>query len=780
MRIIALTFLLMGAVTGFAQEINIIPKPAEVKLPATPGKFTITPATTIVLEGSGMENSVNFLNDYLSRFYGFRLKTAKTRPNKNVIALNYERLDNPLPGAYVFTSDKNGVYIAGDNETGVFYGIQSLIQLLPVANSPKTNSLSLPWVSINDQPRFEYRGLHLDVCRHFFPVDFIKKYIDYMAMHKLNYFHWHLTDDQGWRIEIKKYPNLVKAGAYRDGTIIGRYPGTGNTNTPYGGYYTQAQIKEVIAYAKKRYITIIPEIEMPGHGSAAIAAYPYLSCFSAEPTKITTNPSELSKTQQSQGRIKLVQETWGVFDDVFCAGNDSTFTFLQNVLDEVIALFPSSYIHIGGDECPKNNWKRCPKCQQRIKDLHLKDEHELQSYFIQRIEKYVNSKKRNIIGWDEILEGGLAPNATVMSWRGEAGGIAAARQNHDVIMTPGTYCYLDHAQSRNEDSVTIGGYLPLEQVYKYNPVPDSLTAEQAKHILGAQGNVWTEYMNNTRKVEYMIFPRLSALSEVLWSPLDKKDYPDFEKRLATAFQRYDLWKTNYSKAYFDIAASILPAPDNDGVLWKLESKLKDVEFSYTNATASNASNPYFSPIRVTNSGTLGGRLSKNGKIMRTVSQNFSFNKATGKNIKLTASPADKWPGNVGAFGLVNGALSDKGISSVEWLGWEGGDMEAIIDLGSEKSISKVNCHLLDQTPSWIYLPSSVEVFTSADGNNFTSAGKTSSYTPDTLTMYNATIAVSPVTTRYIKVFAKNYGKIGSGLPGAGNPAWLFVDEIQVE
>ena len=329
----------------------------------------------------------------------------------------------------------------------------------------------------------------------------------------MNYFHWHLTEDQGWRIEIKKYPKLTEVGAWRNGTIIGHYPGTGNDGIHYGGYYTQDEIKDVVAYAAKRYITIIPEIEMPGHSSAAIAAYPYLSCFPDEATK--HNP-RTAWAGDSTG--KQVQQSWGVFPDVFCAGKESTFKFLEDVLDEVMKLFPSKYIHVGGDECPKANWKRCPLCQKRIQDEHLKDEEGLQSYFIQRIEKYINSKGKILIGWDEILEGGLARNAVVMSWRGEAGGIAAARQKHKVIMTPGAWVYFDHAQSRNEDSVTIGGYLPLNKTYNYEPVSDSLTKEQGKYILGAQGNVWTEYMGNERKVEYMIFPRMSALSEVLWSP----------------------------------------------------------------------------------------------------------------------------------------------------------------------------------------------------------------------------------------------------------------------
>lgn len=537
---VLLIAMLIGS-TLLAQEIHIIPQPVSIKRPGIAGKFTITPSTQIVLKGSNLENVANYLNDYLDEFYHFKLKLVKNSSVSNGIFLNYVRMDHAKAGAYRMTVDHKGAYIAGDNETGVFYGVQTLIQLFPVQI---TNSKApIPFVSITDYPRFEYRGMHLDCGRHFFPVSFIKKYIDYIALHKMNYFHWHLTEDQGWRIEIKKYPGLTQVGAWRNGTIIGRYPGLGNDGIHYGGYYTQQEIKEVVAYAAKRYITVIPEIEMPGHSGAAIAAYPFLSCFPGESTK---HPPQCAWSGDTSG--KQVQQTWGVFEDVFCAGKDSTFKFLEDVLDEVITLFPSKYIHVGGDECPKTHWRRCPSCQKRIRDEHLKDEHELQSYFIQRIEKYLNSKGKTLIGWDEILEGGLAPNAVVMSWRGEAGGIAAARQKHKVIMTPGAWVYLDHSQTQNEDSVTIGGYTPIEKVYSYNPVPDSLTKDQGQYVLGAQGNVWTEYMANERKVEYMIFPRMAALSEVLWS--QKKDSVDFGKRLLTQRKRYDLWKANYSKAYF--------------------------------------------------------------------------------------------------------------------------------------------------------------------------------------------------------------------------------------
>ncbi|MFI5153706.1 MAG: beta-N-acetylhexosaminidase [Chitinophagales bacterium] len=520
MRTIALISLLSIHILANAQTAQIIPKPAMMQ----PGKgdFTINASTQIQLEGSGLETVARFLNDYLQKYYGFHLSVTSQIASGKPIVLNYERMDNPIPGAYRMEVNGKQVYIAGDNVEAVFYGIQSLIQLLPVKSS---QSLVIPQLKIEDRPRFAYRGLHLDVGRHFFSVDYVKRYIDFIALHKMNYFHWHLTEDQGWRIEIKKYPLLTQVGGCRDRTVIGH-------NTPnydsvrYCGYYTQEEIKDVVRYAADRYVTVIPEIELPGHSSAALTAYSWLGC--------TGGPYQ-------------VQQKWGVFRDVYCAGNDSTFQFLQDVLDEVIALFPSRYIHIGGDECPKDRWKTCPKCQKRIKDNNLKDEHELQSYFIQRIEKYLGQKGKSIIGWDEILEGGLAPRATVMSWRGEQGGIDAANQNHDVIMTPGAYVYLNYAQKKNEDSLTIGGFLPLEKVYNYEPVPAAIPAEKVHYVIGAQANFWSEYLGNESIAGYMLFPRLSALSEVLWSPKESRNYQDFLSRLPAQAARYELWKTNYYK-----------------------------------------------------------------------------------------------------------------------------------------------------------------------------------------------------------------------------------------
>ncbi|MEN9568946.1 MAG: hypothetical protein RL172_177, partial [Bacteroidota bacterium] len=594
---------------------------------------------------------------------------------------------------------------------------------------------------------------------------------DYMATYKLNRFHWHLTEDQGWRIEIKKYPRLTQVGGWRNGTIIGRYPGKGNDSLLHGGFYTQEQIKEVVQYAADRHITVIPEIELPGHSSAAIAAYPELSCFPDEDTKF---PAECTWAGPAKG--KQVQQTWGVFEDVFCP-SETTFGFLQDVLDEVMLLFPSAYIHIGGDECPKEAWKRSAFCQQLMKDKGLKDEHELQSYFIQRIEKYINSKGRKIIGWDEILEGGLAPNATVMSWRGEEGGIAAARQRHDVIMTPGEFCYFDHAQTNNEDSVTIGGYLPLEKVYGYDPVPAVLTSTEANHILGAQANVWSEYIKYPSKLEYMIFPRMVALAEALWTPKSNKNWKDFERRLPVILSRLDKAAINYSKAYYAINATVIPAPNNEGVLWQLQSKSKaPITVNYSNTDT----NWTYQQPQLINSKvqTAYAWLDVNGNKIR-VYQNFLFNKATGKKITLTRQPSGNYPGN-GAFTLVDAVQNTKGQSrSSEFIGFKGDDCEALIDLGSSQQINEVIVHTYKQRGSWILRPLTIQAWASADGNTFTSLGITDDFTDVVNGTGTMQVKFDALSTRFVKVLIKNWSPIPEGSPGAGHDAWLFVDEIEI-
>ncbi len=751
--------------------LPLIPYPQEVE--QKKGSFIVKKTIKVSSDFAKgtKEPALLILREELKKNYGITITWVKQG-----MAADIQFATKALPASakpvYQLNVDNTGVSIKSNSAEAAFHAIQTLLQLLPIEN---VNTITLPYVAIKDQPRFDYRGMHLDVGRHFFPVAFIKRYIDYLSYHKLNRFHWHLTEDQGWRIEIEKYPRLTSVGAWRNGTIIGRYPGTGNTNERYGGFYTKKEIKEIVQYAQDRYIEVVPEIELPGHGSAAIAAYPELSCFPDEPT-ISFFPKDCTWAGDSTG--KQVQQTWGVFDDVFCAGKENTFTFLQNVLDEVLPLFPSKLIHIGGDECPKANWKRCPHCQKRMKENNLKDEHELQSYFIQRIEKYLNSKGREIIGWDEILEGGLAPNAAVMSWRGEEGGIAAAQQKHKAVMTPGGWMYFDHSQSQQEDSVTFGGYTPVEKTYSYEPIPAALSAQEATYIMGAQANLWTEYITNTSKVEYMLFPRLSALSEVVWADKGKRNWEDFEKRLQTQFRRYEKWGANYSKAYYDLQSSILPADNNKGLLWKVESKDKTpITLNFNNTDSIWL---YTSPQSIDRSLIAHAYFSVNGKQIG-ISQKFQFSKATGKKIAIDVTPSKSYPGD-GAFTLVNGVRNEAGLSrSKEFIGFEGNDVTISIDLGKIQPISKVIIHTLESRGSWIYSPSKMEVQVSTDNANFTIAGTTDAFIKTQATGNGILqINTNNVTGRYLTIKVSNYGIIPDGNPGAGHKAWLFLDEISVE
>jgi hexosaminidase len=532
-------FMLIGILYAFISckadtprpEVKIIPQPALVI--NLEGTFTFTPETEIqVNKGDEQFKKIaSFLVNHIDKFYGIKSSVTQSESAaKKSIFLNLDENSGLGNEAYNLTVTPKGIIIVASAPNGLFYGVQTLIQLMPPSQK-KRSQVIIPAVEIKDSPRFAWRGLHLDVGRHFMPKEFILKYIDYMAMHKFNTFHWHLTEDQGWRIEIKKYPKLTEIGSVRKETLVGHDRNSKTYDgTPYGGFYTQKEVKEIVAYAAERYITVLPEIEMPGHSLAALAAYPQLGC--------TGGPYE-------------VGTHWGVFDDVYCAGKEETFAFLQDVVSELLPLFPSQYFHIGGDECPKTRWKKCPLCQKRMKEEGLATEHELQSYFVQRMEKFLNANGKKLIGWDEILEGGLAPNAAVMSWRGEEGGIAAAKQHHFVVMTPGTYCYLDHYQADSKtEPLAIGGFLPLGKVYSYDPVPSSLSEEEGSYIMGVQGNVWTEYMKTPEYVEYMVYPRAAALAEVAWTPKASKNYASFKNRMLDQLKRYDVYGINYCKAEF--------------------------------------------------------------------------------------------------------------------------------------------------------------------------------------------------------------------------------------
>ena len=520
-------------ISNESHDYQIIPQPEY--LSAEQGRFLINSTTKIVAE-ENLQNEASYLLGLLNGVQGLDVDIVTEAGEKGNIRL---QLDPSIENdeGYALSVSFERILISGKTAQGIFYGIQSLRQLMPInieSNKNEFQELTIPAVEIKDSPRFAYRGMHLDVGRHFFSVSDVKKYIDLIAMHKMNTFHWHLTEDQGWRIEIKKYPRLTEIGAYRKGTAIG-LAGTRNAPytydaIPYGGFYTQEEIKEVVAYAGKQHITVIPEIELPGHSSAALAAYPEFGN--------TKGPYEVAKR-------------WGIFKEIY-APTEETFTFLEDILSEVMDLFPSKYIHIGGDEALKDEWEESAYAQEVIQREGLKDEHELQSYFIARIEKFLNANGRDIIGWDEILEGGLAPNATVMSWRGIDGGIAAAKQGHSVIMTPGTHCYFDYYQEaedkRIEEPITGSvRFTTVEKVYNYEPIPEGLTNEEATYILGAQGNVWTEYMPTYDIVEYKVLPRMTALSEVVWSSKESRNWEGFHSRLQNMVRRYDALGYNYAK-----------------------------------------------------------------------------------------------------------------------------------------------------------------------------------------------------------------------------------------
>ena len=516
-----------------SDAVAIVPKPVSEQL--SDSTFDLTKRTRIRLlaDDSTLLRSTDFFNGVVSKAFGKGLYVAQGgQAQKDAINV---RLDDSLPSeGYTLSITPDSIDIAGGSPAGVFYAFQSLRQLLPAAAlaGERARVIELPAVEIRDEPHFAYRGAMLDACRHFFKPDEVKEYLDLLALHKINRFHWHLTEDQGWRIEIRRYPELTKIGSQRSETVLGNnspaYDGT-----PYGGYYTQDQLRDVVTYAAERFIVIIPEIEMPGHASAALAAYPNLGCI-GEGYKVRTH--------------------WGVFPEVFCAGKESTFEFLQNVLEEVIKLFPSEYIHVGGDECPTKSWKVCPACQKRIQNESLKDEHELQSYFMLRIEKWLNKHGRHLIGWDEILEGGISQSATIMSWRGTAGGIAAARAGNKVIMTPNTHCYLDYYQTEHPQGCEpwgIGGYVPVEKVYSFDPY-DQLAETECPYILGMQGNIWTEYIASMAHVEHMTLPRLAALAEVSWS-YKGRDIEDFRRRMENLRKIYELCGYRYAPYFFDHA-----------------------------------------------------------------------------------------------------------------------------------------------------------------------------------------------------------------------------------
>ena len=763
----AMAFLLPSTAAGQTADFNIIPRPQQVNV-SNDAPFTLSAKTVISLgtNSQDMKRNANMLASYIGEATGIRPAIGKSK-NGAAIVLTIDKTIANAEG-YKLDADAKQIRIAGASAAGVFYGIQTLRKSLPLVNG-KASKVSIPAVHIADAPRFAYRGTHLDVSRHFVTVDSVRQFIDMLALHNINRFHWHLTDDQGWRIEIKKYPLLTQIGSKRAQTVIGHNSGKYD-GKPYGGFYTQQQIRDIVKYAADRYITIVPEIDLPGHMQAALAAYPDMGC--------TGGPYE-------------VWQKWGVSDNVLCAGNDKTLTFIDNVLKEITQLFPSKYIHVGGDECPKTQWQKCPKCQARIKALNLeaKDGHSaeerLQSYIITHASNYLKSLGRNTIGWDEILEGGLAEGATVMSWRGESGGIAAAKQHHDVVMTPNSYLYFDYYQSLDKanEPLAIGGYLPLETVYSYEPMPKELTADEARHIIGVQANIWTEYMPTFKQMQYMALPRMAALSEVQWSQPALKDYTSFTNRLTEFTHLYDRLGYNYAKHLYNVAIHV----DSDNKWREILIHMTtagNAEIRYTldgtEPTANSAL--YTGAIVLQKSAKIRAAAFRDGKRSSVTSQDISFNKATACPVELL-QPTHKNYTYKGGATLTDGLLGDKGFGTGRWLGFSGNDLEAVIDLKQNTDVSSVSLNTCVDKGSWIFDARNIEVSVSADGKSFTKVASKSlpaleEQTPDNIYTYELTFPQT--TTRYVKLTATSEHNIPEWHGGKGKPAFLFVDEISIK
>lgn len=742
---------------------EVVPMPLEISA-TQPSSFLLKNGVTVYYTAGNekMKRNAEFLASYIKTQTGIELKVQEGEGGKGGILLQLG-LANENPEAYQLKVDVGQVVIKAPSEAGVFYGIQTLRKAVDVAEGA---NIELPAVEINDQPRFGYRGMMLDVGRHFFSMDEIKTYIDMMALHNINRFHWHLSEDQGWRIEIKKYPKLTEIGSQRKETVIGHNSGKYD-GKPYGGFYTQEQAKEIVAYAAERYITVIPEIDLPGHMQAALASYPELGC--------TGGPYE-------------VWTQWGVSDNVLCAGNDQTIQFIKDVLAEIVEIFPSEYIHVGGDECPKDKWKTCPKCQARIKALGLKSdakhtkEERLQSYVIHEAEAFLNSKGRKMIGWDETLEGGLAPNATVMSWQGEAGGIEAAKQHHDVIMTPNTYLYFDYYQSKDTETepIAIGGYLPMERVYSYEPMPKGLTTEEQKHIVGVQANLWTEYMPEFKQVQYMVLPRMAALCESQWCAPEKKNYDAFLQRVSRLVDIYAKNGWNYATHIFDVMLDLTPNAET-GTLDVTARTIDNAPVYYTldGSEPTASSEKYTDVIKIDKPCTLRTVAIRPSGSSKITKDEISFSKSSMKPITML-QPINKQYEFTGATVLVDGMTGDRNYKTGRWIAFYTNDMEAVIDLKEPTEISSMTLHTCVEKGDWIFDTRGITVAVSDDNKTFKEVASESypaMKESDPNQVYTHELKFDPVKTRYVKVKALSEQKIPSWHGGKGQPGFLFVDEI---
>ena len=696
--------------------VNILPSPQQFELKE--GKFLFD-ASTGVFADSVFFEQIPYLKS---------ISSQPLNGESTTIALLYEGAFSDEE--YILDISEDTIAISATTSEGIIRGIQTLRQLLPL----QKKSAYIPALSIHDYPRFSWRGMLLDCSRHFMEKDFVKRYIDLLALHKMNVLHWHLTEDQGWRIEIEQYPKLTEIGAWRtqkDGSI-------------YGGFYTKEDIREIVAYAKERHITVVPEIELPGHSLAALASYPQLSC--------TGGPFE-------------VENDWGVFKDIYCAGNDSVFMFLENVLDEVLELFPSKYIHIGGDEAPKYRWDNCNKCKARMRNEGLDDSHQLQSYFITRIERYLNSKGRQIIGWDEILEGGLAPSATVQSWRGMDGGIAAAKSGHYAIMSPTSHAYFDY----DLDAID------LQKVYSFEPIPSVLSEEEAQFILGGECNMWSERAPQDL-VDSKVFPRLMAMSEVLWTTAPK-DYPNFYKKVQKHYDILDAFGVDYG--YESVPITSHCEYKNGQFEYRLFSATPDITLEYRldNSDWKSYSESFF----VSNSVLVEARGFKNGKPYGEYKQSVNKHIANGKKVSYAVPFSPNYPAKE-ELTLTDGLVgSNTKFRDGHWQGFYGESLDVLIDLEEEQTINTIDVGCFQYNLSWILMPKSIRIYSSDDGINFeklVSFQNTISPQKEGQFRHQYSLLCS-ARTRYIRLVAENFGILPDWHPAAGSQAWLFVDEIMI-
>jgi hexosaminidase len=762
-RILTIMLAVLFSKALMLAQLNVIPQPDQWNIGKS--QFVLN-EQTVIAANANAKVEAEFLAQWLLEASGkqFSIVDMNSIPQENFIVLsaakkssditeeNLSSLPNSLReqamqadrSRYRMNITPKGILINAEFDEGVFYGIQTIRQLMPVEAEQKKLKLPLQLSSmlIQDGAKFPHRGLLLDCCRHFMSVDFIKNYIDVLAYYKMNVLHWHLTEDQGWRIQIDKYPLLTEVGAWR----------TEKDGTKYGGFYTKEQIREIVAYASVRHITVIPEIELPGHSSAAIAAYPALSCTHA--------PIQ-------------VENEWGVFKDIYCAGDEYTFEFLENVLTEVCELFPSPYIHIGGDEAPKFRWEQCEKCQRRLKQEKLKDEAELQTYFIERIATFLQSKGKRIIGWDEILEGGIPADAMIQSWRGMEGGEQAAKAGHNVIMSPTSHCYFDYGLSSTD----------MEEVYNFNPIPASLSVAESKYIRGGECNMWTEHAPQ-EMVDSKVFPRMLALAEVLWTYPDQRNYSAFSKRVEEHYER--LRALDIKPGFPKVPVLLEATPNGSTMTVELKPAFQQIQITYSMAPMGNRPgdklSPYVNPILIDCPTLLATEAIMSGmRYTEPMMWWFEPHLALADSLALSYEPSPWYTGG-GSKALVDGRLGSTNFRDGAWQAVQGKDMEAIIDLGTITDIQELETRWFMYGNAWIFLPKSVEYFVSENGKDWKAAGRVESKTdekaegeffePFLLKRINEK-------TRFIKMIAANHGPCPEWHDAPGEPSWLFCDEIIV-